>query len=47
MKGSLGDPKMDLKLAVFLSHLRITVLGRPPLSKETPGDVAVVGVGRI
>ena len=47
MKGSLGDTKVDLELAIFLSRLRIMVLSRPPLSKETPGVVAVVRVGGI
>ena len=47
MKGSLRDPKTDLKPAILLSHLRITVLGHPPLSKETSGIIIVVGVTRI
>ena len=44
MKSSLRDPKVDLKLAIFSSCLRIMVLGYPPLPEETPGVVAVVGV---
>ena len=47
MKGRLRDPEMDLKLAVFLSRLGITVLGHPPLSEETSGVIAIVGVRRI
>jgi len=44
MKGSLRDPEMDPKLAIFLSHLRIMVLGHPPLSEEALGIIAVVRV---
>ena len=40
----MRGPKADLKLTIFPSCLRITVLGRPPLPKETPGVVAVVGI---
>ena len=47
MKSSLRDPEADLKLAIFSSCLGIAVLSRPPLSKKTPGVVAVVGVERI
>ena len=47
VKGSLRDPKVDLKLAVFLSCLGITVLGFPPLSEETPGIIAIVGIGGV
>ena len=47
MKGGLRDPKADLKLAVFVSCLGITVLGYPPLSKETPSVIAIVRVGGI
>jgi len=42
----LRGPEVDLKLAVFPSCLRITVLGCPPLLEETPDVVAVVGVRR-
>jgi len=44
VKGSLRDPEMDPKLAIFLSHLRIMVLGHPPLSEEALGIIAVVRV---
>jgi len=47
MKGGLRDPEVDLKLAVFLSCLRITVLGCPPLLEETPGVIAVVRIGGV
>ena len=47
VKGSLRDLEMDLKLAILPSHLRITVLGHPPLLEETPGIVMIVGVRRI
>ena len=47
VKCSLTDPKADLKLAIFLSRLRIIDLGYPPLSEETPGIVAIVRVGAI
>ena len=33
-----------LKLIVLLSCLEVTVLGCPPVSEETPGIVAIVGV---
>ena len=47
MKGQLEDPKTDLKLVVFPSHLRIAILDRPPLSKEESGIVIIVRVERI
>ena len=47
MKGSLRDPEVDLELAILPSRLGITILSRPPLMKETPGIIAIVGVGRI
>ena len=47
MKGSLRDPKVDLELAIFPSHLVIAVLSHPPLVKKMPGVVTVVGVRRI
>ena len=40
----MRGPKVDLKLTVLPSCLRVTVLGRPPLPEETPGVIAVVGV---
>ena len=47
MKGSLRDPEVDLKLSILPSHLSITILSHPPLMKETPGVIAIVGVERI
>ena len=44
MKGGLRDPEADLKLAIFPSCLRITVLGCPPLPEETSGIITVVGI---
>jgi len=43
----LRDPEADLELAILSSRLRIMVLGHPPLSKEMPGIVAIIGVERI
>ena len=40
----MGGLKTDLKLIVFLSCLRIMVLGSPPLPEEAPGVVASVRV---
>ena len=37
-------PKVDLKLTIFSSCLRITVLGCPPLPEEKLGVIAVIGV---
>jgi len=47
MKGRLGDPETDLKLAIFPSCLEIAVLGRPPLLEEALSIVAIVRVGGI
>ena len=47
MKGGLRDPEVDLKLTIFLSCLRIMVLGCPPLLEEMPSVVAIVGVGGV
>ena len=47
VKGSLGDPEVNLQLAVLPSHLGITVLSHPPLMKAASGIIAIVGVGRI
>ena len=47
MKGNQRDPEANLELAIFLSHLRIAVLSRTPLSEKTLSIVAIVGVGRI
>ena len=44
MKGCLRDPEVDLKLTVFQSCLEIMVLSCPPLSEETLGIIAIVGV---
>ena len=43
----MRGPKVDLKLTIFLSCLRITVLGYPPLPEETPSIVTVVGIGGV
>ena len=47
MKGSLRDPEVDLEPAIFPSRLGIAVLSHPPLMKNMPGVIAVVGVRRI
>ena len=47
MKGGLKNPETDLKLAVFPSCFEIMVLGCPPLPEETPGVVAIVGIGGV
>ena len=47
MKGRLRHLETDLKLAIFPSCLRIKVLGCPPLPEETPGVIAIVGVGGV
>ena len=47
MKGGLRDPEANLKLTIFPSCLRITVLGCPPLLEETPGVVAIIGIGGV
>ena len=47
MKGSLRDPEVDLELAILPGRLGITILSHPPLMKEMPGVVAIVGVERI
>ena len=44
MKSSLGNPKVDLELAILLSCLRIAVLSHPPLLKEAPGIITVVRI---
>ena len=43
----MRGPKVDLKLTVLPSYLGVTVLGRPPLLEETPGAIAIVGVGGV
>ena len=43
-EGGLGGLETDLKLTVFPSCLRITVLGSPPLPEEAPGIIADVRV---
>ena len=47
MKSGLGNPEVDLELAILLSHLGVAVLNRPPLPKEAPGVIAVVRVGGV
>ena len=47
VKGYLRGTEADLKLTVFSSCLRIMVLGCPPLPEETPGVVAIVGIGGV
>ena len=47
MKGSLGNPEVNLQLAVLRSRLGVTVLSHPPLMKIAPGVIAVVGIRRI
>ena len=42
MKSGLRNPKVDLKLAILSSHLKVAILSRPPLPKEALGVVAVV-----
>ena len=44
VKSSLRDPKADLELAIFPSHLGIIVLSGPPLMEEMPGVISVVRV---
>ena len=46
VKGGLGNPEVNLQLAVLPSHLGVTVLSHPPLMKIAPGVVAVVGIRR-
>jgi len=47
MKSGLGNPEVDLELAILSSHLRVAVLNCPPLPKEAPSVVAVVRVGGV
>ena len=47
VKGCLRNPEADLELAVFLSCLRIAVLGRPPLPKEARGIIVIIPVGGV
>ena len=42
MKSGLGNPEVDLELAILLSHLGVAVLSHPPLPKEAPDIVAIV-----
>ena len=47
VKGGLGNPEVNLQLAVLPSRLRVTILGHPPLMKIASGVVAIVGIRRI
>ena len=47
MKSDLGNPEVDLELAILSSHLGVAVLSRPPPPKEAPGVIAVVRVGGV
>ena len=47
MKSGMRDLEADLKLTIFSSCLRITVLCCPPRSEETLGVVAVIGIGGV
>jgi len=42
MKSGLRNPKTNLELAVLSGHLRVAVLGCPPLPKEAPSIVAII-----
>jgi len=42
MKSGLRSPETNLELAVLSGRLGIAVLGRPPLSEEAPGIVAII-----
>ena len=47
VKGGLGNPEVNLQLAILPNRLGVMVLSHPPLMKIAPGIVAVVGIGRI
>ena len=44
MKHGLRNPKVDLELAILLSHLGVAVLSHPPLPKEASGIITVVRI---